>query len=127
MSRNIPYRPLAIKLINSVGALLARVGIEPTLTADDIFKRVEKETGLKRPLPGWDAGGLDVLLNALNTEAQLNTVGRFGARGMLTNLISNYVKLTDWFDRHPEEVEQVIEKPIFIVICLALARQLCMG
>ena len=115
MSRNIPYRPLPIKLINGIGAVLAKVGIQPALTADDIFKRVEKETGLTRPSHGWDAGGLDVLLNALNTEAQLNTVGRLGARGMLTNLISNYVKLTDWFDRHPEEVEQVIEKPIFIV------------
>ena len=89
MSRNIPYRPLPIKLINGIGAVLATIGIKPALTADDIFKRVEKETGLKRPSPGWDAGGLDVLLNSLNTEAQLNTVGRLGARGMLTNLISN--------------------------------------
>ena len=71
MSRNIPYRPLPIKLINGIGAVLAKVGIQPALTANDIFKRVEKETGLTRPSHGWDAGGLDVLLNALNTEAQL--------------------------------------------------------
>ena len=115
MSRNQPYRPLPIRSINAIGALLDKIGIRPKLDADDILARVEKQTGLSRPPTGWDAGGLEVLINAINTEAQLNTVGRLAARGMLTGLIGSYVELNDWFDKHPEEENQVIEKPLFIV------------
>ena len=32
MSRNIPYRPLPIKLINGIGAVLAKVGIPVSYT-----------------------------------------------------------------------------------------------
>ncbi len=115
MSRNLPYRPFAIRAINGLGVVLDKIGIRPKLTADDVLSRVEKETGLTRPAPGWDSGGLETLIYALNNEAKLNTIGRIGARGMLVNLISNYVKLSDWFDKHPEEEQQIIEKPLFIV------------
>lgn len=115
MSRNQPYRPLSIRTINGVGAFFNKLGIRPKLDAEDILSRVEKATGLPRPPKGWDAGGLEVLVNALNTEAQLNTIGRLGARGMLTGIIGNYVKLTDWFAKHPDEEQQVIAKPLMIV------------
>ncbi len=115
MSRNQPYRPFSIRAINAVGAALDKIGIRPKLDADDILRRVEKKTGLPRPPKGWDAGGLEVLIDAINNEAQLNTIGRLGARGMLTGLIGSYVELNDWFDKHPEEENEVIEKPLFIV------------
>ncbi len=115
MSRNIPYRPLWMKLLNTVGAVFDRVGIRPRLDANDILQRVRKKTGLQGPAPGWDQGGLEMLVWSLNNESQLNTFGRIATRQMLVGLVSNYVTLNDWFDKHPEEEQQVIEKPVFIV------------
>lgn len=115
MSRNQPYRPFSLAAINAVGAALDKIGIRPELSADDVLSRVAKETGLPKPPPGWDAGGLAALVNSMVDESQLNTIGRLGARGMLTSLIGNYVTLLDWFEKHPEEESEVIEKPLFIV------------
>lgn len=115
MARNPPYRPLPMRCLNGMGACFARLGIRPALDADDIVRRAERASACVAPPAGWDAGGLDVLVKALNEEAQLNTFGRIIARKMLVGMIGNYFTLLDWFAKHPEEERQVIRAPLFIV------------
>ena len=58
---------------------------------------------------------LDRLLKALNTEASLNEVG-VGFHGTrLRDLLTNRLRMEAWIEKHPEILEETIERPIVVV------------
>lgn len=59
--------------------------------------------------------GLEVLVDALNNEAQLNTIGGPAAEALITDSLVNRLKVTDHWNQHPELAGQVVEAPLFIV------------
>lgn len=59
--------------------------------------------------------GLRVLLDSVEREADLTTLGRLSCRETLLRYLENRLRLTDYRKRHPEVSAQVIERPIFIV------------
>lgn len=84
------------------------------LDADRIVEEAQRETGLSdfgRDL-FWEPYRL--LVDALNEEAKLHTVGRMVARDDLVNALSTRLQLTDWRKRHPEIASEEIEEPIII-------------
>ena len=58
---------------------------------------------------------LKVLLNALDTEANLTLAGRAGQYERLRNLLINRLKVEGWISRHPEILDEKIEAPVVIV------------
>lgn len=58
---------------------------------------------------------LKVLLNALETEANLTLAGRAGQYERLRNLLINRLKVEGWISRHPEILDEKIEAPVVIV------------
>ncbi|MCB0062500.1 MAG: sulfotransferase [Caldilineaceae bacterium] len=66
---------------------------EVQFTKEVLQQAAEQQTGLsdwgERPFEP----GLDVLLNAINQEAQLNPLGRFGTWNSMVRILSNWLKL----------------------------------
>ncbi len=58
--------------------------------------------------------GFDVFVAALESEAQLNLVGRVLARSDLLNWLENRLRITDAVKRNPEIENERIEAPVFI-------------
>jgi hypothetical protein len=58
---------------------------------------------------------LDLLINALNTEARLNDFGAFRAQMTISSGLNNRLKIQDYLNRHPEVQNEVVERPVFIV------------
>jgi hypothetical protein len=58
---------------------------------------------------------LEILLRAYETEAQLSTFGRFGARWDVLRFLSNLLRLRAEEIRDPSIITEPIERPIFIL------------
>ena len=58
---------------------------------------------------------LDRLLKALNTEASLNEVGVGFHGARLRDLLTNRLRMEAWIEKHPEILEETIERPIVVV------------
>jgi hypothetical protein len=57
--------------------------------------------------------GLDVLLGALNSEAQLNELGRGVFTDQIVGYLANRLEIEQCYRRHPEIEEQQIPAPLF--------------
>ena len=57
--------------------------------------------------------GLDVLVTALNRDAQLNDLGRRVFADQITGHLANRLEIEQWYSRHPEIDEQEIVAPLF--------------
>lgn len=57
---------------------------------------------------------LDILIKALNTEADLNDFGRERAQMSITSDLVARLKMQEYIKKNPDVLEQAIEKPVFI-------------
>ncbi|MCP5040899.1 MAG: sulfotransferase [bacterium] len=111
-----PHRPLAIRAINGVGAGLRRLGV-PLLPVEEegLLRAARLETGLEDFGGEQFREGLRRLVNSLNEQAQLNVLGRIGARTTLVGSLRNRLQLHDHRKKNPQVAEQEIREPLFIV------------
>jgi sulfotransferase family protein len=58
---------------------------------------------------------LDLLVNALNTEAQLNDFGNIRAQLTINSGLTNRLKMNDYLKTHPEVADEEVVQPVFIV------------
>lgn len=84
------------------------------LDAERLIERACRMTGLA------DYGGdsfrepLRILLRSLETDADLNFIGRICVRSDLLRMLCNRLHLVDDLKRHPEIQNEVIRRPLFI-------------
>jgi hypothetical protein len=84
------------------------------LTADDLIATAERNTGLK------DFGSddwrepFDVLLRAIESEADLNLFGRLWTRQDLVLFLETRLRIEDAYRTHPEIDAEVIDRPVFV-------------
>lgn len=107
-----PRLPFPISVINSVGAPLAPRLI--SLDEDNLIATARKKTGLSDFGDESFRGPLQVFLHAIKTDAKPSTLGRFLGRQFLLQLLSSRLLIQDLINRHPEILEERIEKPIVI-------------
>jgi hypothetical protein len=62
----------------------------------------------------WD-DGLAVLCDSLNSEANLNAMGRAVFDNRLTNLLAQRLHVVDWQRNHPEIGTQEIRRPVVVI------------
>ena len=111
-----PYRPFGIRALNRVGGGLRRLGwswpsLEEKSLLDGAIRRAgSSDFGGERFLEG-----MRVLLDSVEREAELSTLGRLSCRETLLRYLENRLRLTEYRTQHPEVAEQKIERPIFIV------------
>ena len=111
-----PDQPFAVKAINRVGAFARRVGMGSSrLDAEALMNEAAKKTGLSDFGDESFISGLQILIESLNEEARLSTIGRIGAKTMLLNRLGNRLRIIDYRKKRPEVAEQSIERPLFVV------------
>jgi len=86
-----------------------------SLDADLLRQQARAETGLEDFGDESHVDAMQHLLDALNTEANLNEAGRAMFAGRIRNILVCRLRAEDWFRRHPEILEEEIRAPLAIV------------
>jgi Sulfotransferase family len=112
-----PPRPEWVKRINEEGLVLGE-GVVP-LDSRSLLDTARANTGLtdfgeNDPDDHWREH-FEVLLRAIEQEAELNLLGRLLTRSDLLIYLQNRLHVTDWYKRHPEIHAEEIRQPVFIV------------
>jgi hypothetical protein len=108
-------QPGAVRAINALGASLAHLGVQPRLTADSLLAAASKRTGLHDFGPDDFREGLQVLVDSLEWEARLTTIGRVAARKRLIGLLETRLQLVEQRRRDPGVQDQQILRPLFVL------------
>ena len=116
LPRAVGYHNTAMRVFNRSIRLLNRVGVPPFIISEaKLLEAARKKTGLH------DYGNADflprlrILLNSLNTEANLNPLGRLMQRQSISSVLRDRLYLQDLLKRHPEILERKIADPVVIV------------
>lgn len=116
-----PFKPLPrpewVSKLNDEGRMWQAIGLSRQmvpLDRDSLIDAARSSTGLD------DFGDDDweepfsVLVRALEEEAELNLMGRLCTRSEMINLLQSRLKIVDLVKRHPEILDEPIERPTFI-------------
>lgn len=108
-----PDRPVWLKTLNEIGEGLDRASIVP-LDAASMIARAMSNTGLDDfGEPGWREP-FDVLMNAIETEADLHLGGRILTRAELLVYLEARLRIVECYRQHPEIEDEVVDRPILI-------------
>src|SRR5205814_6421672 len=92
-----------------------------TAMADVLFEQEElleeaaSETGLSNFGPDHFREGLGVLIESLTNDSALKPEHVARARTMIITQLKKRLTVQEWYDRHPEILQQEIKAPIFIL------------
>ena len=86
-----------------------------TFDADELEDGACSATGLEDFGSTYYREGLERIVEALNTEAQLNDLGRVIQHATISNALIQRLKIEDTYARHPEIDDQVVGGPVFVV------------
>jgi hypothetical protein len=108
-----PRLPLPARAANVLGAPFARRLL--SFGEDELHEAARKRCkGLDDFGPDSYLAGFRALTGALDGEAGLSALGRFGNRQLIIGLLCSRLRLFDLLKRHPEIREERIEAPIII-------------
>jgi hypothetical protein len=109
-----PVRPEWVTRVNEEGRAIDARGVVP-LDENSLIATARTNTGLS------DFGSDDwiepfrVLLRSLEDEADLNLMGRILTRSEILMLLEARLGIEDWYKRHPEIADEVIDAPFLII------------
>jgi len=86
-----------------------------TFSADELEDGARAAIGLDDFGSSYYREGLDRTVEALNTEADLNDLGRVMQHATISNALIQRLKIIDTYKAHPEIVDEVIDGPIVIL------------
>ena len=110
------HHPLPVKLVNGALRLLNVFGLAKIdLSEDSLLAAARRETGLERFGDESFLPGLRVLLNALDSEANLNPYGRLHAKMEITASLKNRLWANACFEANPEILQRKISAPLVVV------------
>jgi hypothetical protein len=109
-----PYRPLIVKVANAVGKAKTKIGMPSRLSKADLLSTASRKEKLDDFGDESFITPFDVLLRAMETEAKLNSFGRFAAKQRLISVLRNRLRLEAVFHRHPE-IRDIELPPIVLV------------
>lgn len=87
----------------------------PSLEPDDLMRTAIRRAGSSDFGDDGFREGMAVLLDSLEREADLTTLGRLSCRETLIGYLENRLRLEAYRKEHPELDRQEIERPVFIV------------
>jgi hypothetical protein len=82
---------------------------------EELLTEAENETGLSNFGPEHFHEGLGVLIESLTNDSTLKPEAVARARAMMVTQLKKRLAVQDWYDRHPEILDQAITAPIFIL------------
>jgi len=77
-----------------------------------LLDQATQQTGLSDFGEDCFREGLEILVNALDSEARLNEMGAAAMGFQIVDLLSQRLQVEDWYKRHPEIDEQEIIAPL---------------
>ena len=83
--------------------------------ADELEDGACAATGLEDFGSPYYREGLERIVDALNTEADLNDMGRVIQHATISNALIQRLKIEDTYSRHPEIDDQVVGGPVFVI------------
>lgn len=108
-------RPALVRALNQGGRAVASVGIPLVrLDAEALVAEAQRRTGLTDFGDDRLQARLGLLLRSLESEADLNLVGRIAARQDLLRLLSSRLRMESDRRRHPEIGREPVHRPIFV-------------
>ncbi|WP_428027272.1 sulfotransferase family protein [Altererythrobacter sp.] len=112
-----PQRTPFISLLNRTIASGRLIGAmrPPYLDRDSMLESASREAGLDDFGDRWFEAPMDVLLDALKSEARLNAAGELTAFVQFRHVLRDRLLAQMWFKRHPEILERAIARPVVIV------------
>ncbi len=85
------------------------------LECDHLLDAARRQSGLTDFGDEGFVEPMQVLLESLNTEANLNTIGRSVQYQRILNTLMNRLRIQAWLQQYPEIREEVIADPVLIV------------
>ena len=79
----------------------------------DLLAAARKGTGLEDFGDPSFMEGLDCLVRALQGEARITSAGEMAISAQLVGFLSQRLQVEDWYRRHPEIEDEIIESPLF--------------
>lgn len=108
--------PLPVRLMNLAGEGARRIGLQPIkLDAEGLVEKAVANTGLTDFWGDEFREPLALLIECLEKEANLSTLGRVAARSDLVRTLENRLRMVELFRQHPEIADQPVTRPIFVV------------
>jgi hypothetical protein len=107
-----PRLPRPIRLVNALGGPILRNRIR--LDPDDLKRVARRRTGLDDFGDASFEEPLAILVEAIERETLLSPFGRIATRQHLLSLLESRLRLEGLIRRHPEILEEPIERPIII-------------
>jgi sulfotransferase family protein len=86
-----------------------------TFSADDLEEGARAATGLEDFGSSYYRDGLERTVHALNTEADLNDLGRVMQHATTSNALIQRLKIIDTYQAHPEIADEVVDGPIVVL------------
>ena len=106
-------RPEWVARVNEEGRILGARSLVP-LDAASLLAQAVANTGLDDfGDDGWREP-FELLLDAIEREADLNLVGRLFTRSDLLIHLEGRLRVTDWYARHPELEAERVDAPVVI-------------
>jgi hypothetical protein len=109
-----PPRPEWVERINAEGRYIDGAGVVP-FDENSLIRTAKSNTGLS------DFGSDDwiepfrVFIRALDEEANLSLMGRILTRSDLLMFLEARLTVEDWYKRHPEIEDEVVDAPFMVV------------
>ena len=112
-----PYRPIPLGLINCIGTGFEKLGVSRPLQTELIIRNAAGAAGVDSDAV-WVSNdyreGLEVLVESINSEARLNTVGKMITRGRLTSALKTRFNAEALINAEPGLLETPLSPPIII-------------
>ncbi len=86
-----------------------------TLSADELEDGARAATGLHDFGSPYYREGLERTVEALNTDADLNDIGRVIQHATISNALIQRLKIEDTYAQHPEIDDEVVGGPVFVI------------
>jgi hypothetical protein len=107
--------PLEMRLLGLADRVIRALGLfEGPLRAEELARLAQRRTGLSDFGHSSFEEPLEVLLQDYERSADLGLVGRQAARWDVVRFLTNLLRLREEEKRHPEILDQAIDRPIFI-------------
>jgi hypothetical protein len=108
-----PPRPDWLLRVNAEGGPMAIESLVP-LEAEELLATAQRNTGFSDFGSDEWREGFDVLINAINTEAELHLFGRLMTRNDLLRWLEARLGIEAAYKAHPEIEDEQIEAPLII-------------
>jgi hypothetical protein len=109
------HSPFVNNFNSDMRAKQAAGAVAIDLSAAALMAEARKETGLERFGDESFLPAMQIMLDAVESEAQLNPFGRFVAKSRTMRALKNRLWANACFEAHPEILQRKIAAPIIIV------------